>query len=302
MQQQRMNKQQTKLDSILEQVTGPDALVFSCKVFLYFLIMIAGCFFIIQDTGWQNAVGSVLIGSMFAHGVELSHQALHGTGFKSAKLSRCIGFIMCMPMLISFRAYQLSHLRHHAFVGTEDDTEFFEFNVLDKNTSLLRKLVSFTMLSHYFHFFSRVFDAARGITIYDYLPENLDKQCRREYLVMFAVLVMLVSASIYHGSQAIVFFWLVPLLFVAGPLHTIIELPEHIGCDQTTKSIYKNTRSIISNRIMTWFVNGNNYHVEHHMYPLVRPESAAIIHEHIKERISNKNSSYRDFIRTIFKA
>jgi len=294
--QYSIDKNKPSLEAVLEEASGANDRIFLRKIIIYVILLSTGFCLVQVENTLLLVLGVFLIGSMFAHGVELSHQLLHGTGFKSRKLSNIIGSIMCTPMLISFRSYQLCHLRHHAFVGTKDDTEFFEFNMLDENVSWGQKILSFTMITHYFTFCKRVYMSLIGESLFDFLPSKLDEQCRTQYLAMSAFIILIVLVSFLFNNTSVLFLWAIPLLLVAGPLHTLIELPEHSGCDQSTQSIYENTRSIDSNGFLTWFVNGNNYHVEHHQYPLVRPEHSSKLHQYIKPLIKNKSTSYRDFV------
>lgn len=297
MQQVHIDDTNSAITHILEPCSGPDSIAFSIKTLIYCALLSLGCILVLNSYFPINIIGYVLIGAMYAHGVELTHQALHGTGFKSQSSNRIVGFLMAMPMLISFRSYQLCHLRHHAFIGTRDDTEFFEFNILDKNAGILRRIASFTMISHYYEFIVRVAKSFAGKTLYDFLSEEHNRQCRTEYITIFTVLLIALIVSIIAGSSILIHLWLIPLVFVAGPLHTVIEFPEHFGCDQSTKCLYANTRSIKSNVLVTWFVNGNNYHVEHHQYPILRPEHAFLVHSLISTKILNKNESYMDFVK-----
>ncbi len=198
-------------------------------------------------------------------------------------------------MLVAYSNYQASHLVHHAKVGTEGDTEFFEFNTLDENTTWITKLSCFFLISHYFEFTKRLIKALSGKSISPKFNKLTNNKIRDEYLMMLTLIVVSVSVSIYFDSLSHLLVWLLPLCLIAAPIHTLIEFPEHFGCNNESEDIFENTRSIRASSFMVWYTNGNNYHVEHHMYPLVRPEKLSILHRRINSNIVNINVSYSEF-------
>ena len=72
-------------------------------------------------------VGFFVLGCMFAHAVELQHQCLHYSAFKSRRANRIIGVILGLPTLTSFHAYRRSHLEHHRKLGSAEDIPFFNY-------------------------------------------------------------------------------------------------------------------------------------------------------------------------------
>src|SRR5947199_6090306 len=64
---------------------------------------------VITTRGIVSVVGMVLLGLVYAHAVELQHQALHNTAFPSKRWNRFVGYFLGLPMLVSFSDYQYSH-------------------------------------------------------------------------------------------------------------------------------------------------------------------------------------------------
>ncbi|WP_265333407.1 fatty acid desaturase [Burkholderia cenocepacia] len=105
----------------------PSGVVFSLKLAVYVALIAHGMMFALSTLVILKIVGILLIGAMYAHGVELQHQALHYQGFRSKRLNMVFGVLLGMPMLVSFHAYQDSHLRHHRLLGTPENKEFFDY-------------------------------------------------------------------------------------------------------------------------------------------------------------------------------
>ena len=49
--------------------------------------------------------------------VLLMHEGMHGTLFRSPSCNRWVSVVLGFTVLMSFTAYQVMHLRHHAFLG-----------------------------------------------------------------------------------------------------------------------------------------------------------------------------------------
>ena len=81
------------------------------------------------------------------------------------------------------------------------------------------------------------------------------------------------------GTMLIVKLWFLPLLIFAEAAYFLIELPEHLGCDKTTRNVLQNTRTIVGSRFSRWLTNCNNLHVEHHIFPTLAMKYLVKVHE-----------------------
>jgi fatty acid desaturase len=210
----------------------------------------------------------MLLGVVFAHGLELTHEALHHNMFERNRYNRIVGFLTGAPMLVSYTHYRFQHLHHHRFIGTGKDKELFDYD-----PSSLRNPVAFISralnLSRVPRFFITLFEMWRG-----HYPEALTTDARRrdvlvEYTIIASVFVVAVLASVLRITDIFLILWFIPWLVFGEAFHFVIELPEHIGCDKNKRDIYINARTYRTNPIFRYIINGNNFHVEHHLYPYV---------------------------------
>lgn len=95
------------------------------KLLVYLLAVSLGVWLTTLQSVFFLAMGIVLLGVMYAHGVELQHQVLHGDGTGNRAIDRVAGIVLGAPMLVSYTHYQYTHLRHHRDLGTDRDKEFF---------------------------------------------------------------------------------------------------------------------------------------------------------------------------------
>lgn len=277
---------------------------FMLKFCIYLAVIFIGTLLTISDPVWTKLIGIFLLGAMFAHGVELQHQVLHAQGIKNRKGNEIIGIILGLPMLVSYADYKYSHLNHHKYLGTPQNKEYFDYGdqygTLNFDT-LFSLFSRFFMLQQYHGFIKKAFIAITFRDFEDTTPK-VSKQIRRDYLVILLFIIALATFSYFYNWEIIILLWLVPFVIVASPIHALIEMPEHFQCNTESTHQFSNTRSIKSNAFMTWFTNGNNFHVEHHMMPGLPIDRLHDLHAKINGRYENYSPTYRAFYREMFRS
>jgi fatty acid desaturase len=270
---------------------------FGRKMVVLLLLMAIGISFAVSQSIILSVVGIFLIGAMFAHAVELQHQCIHRTAFKNKFWNDLIGFLLGFPMLVSYSHYRANHLHHHRTLGTNENREFFQYSYSASDSWLTILFAAF----NFRRYLLIASDMKRAFSGESYEKINKELEHRRialEYKLLAGFASITTVMSVYQGSPLILKLWLFPLLFVAEPLHFLIELPEHFRCQTGDRSPLKNTRTIAAGRLLFWFTNGNNFHVEHHLYPQVQNDRLPDLHQMIRPSIEHLNESYLDFFKT----
>jgi fatty acid desaturase len=275
-----------------KDIGGNRNFIYLIKVLAWAILLAAGVVLFQCQALWAQIFGAVLAALMIAHGVELQHQALHQAGFHSRAANRIIGFFLGLPMLISHSHYKDRHLHHHRYVGTPQDSEFFQYSK-ENNSQILWFAANLLMLPHWLRVIRLMLAAVTGQSLGIVFNSRNSVAIRTEYVIFLVIFVIMIGARLVSGSAA----WtnIMLLVLLAAPIHTLIELPEHIHCDHDA-DIFKNTRSIQASRLVTWYTNGNNYHVEHHLAPYIIPERLHILNQKIRTKLKHHNNSYQEFI------
>ncbi|HVR10130.1 MAG TPA: fatty acid desaturase [Thermoanaerobaculia bacterium] len=287
-------------DLDLQELSRLRVLPFLSRVLLYLVLLVPAALLALSSAPAPALAGIVLVGLIYAHGVELQHQALHNSAFPSKSWNRFVGFLLGLPMLVSFSDYQHSHLRHHRLLGTRDDREFFNYGY-DRLTSLRPLLMHLFMLRHYRDVSRFIAGAAVGRTKPDIKPEAAGK-IRTEYQLMALCIVIAAVLSVVFHSTAALRLWLLPLL-IAVPAHALIELPEHWGEDHDSLDVRHNTRTISAGWFASWYTNGNNFHIEHHWLPSVPNHRFRELHSRIRDEIepdAGYGAFYRQFLAELY--
>lgn len=281
--------------------TSPrDRRVFVTKLFIALLLLGIGVFLATRDSAILVVAGVVVIGAMYTHLVELQHQCLHHSAFMGARSHRRVGFLLGLPMLVCFSHYRVRHLQHHRYLGTDQDTEFFGFDTRQPLTwgALCRGLFDYKRL------LDAGVDMARCWTrSWKYPQGQISDRMRghviTEYRAMSLVILAAVVACALGQWQLVLLLWVAPVLLVATPLHFLVELPEHIGCDSESQDVLRNTRSITGSWLSRWYTNGNNLHIEHHAAMTVPINRLPERHAAVMAVAKYTNRSYWEFYRAV---
>ncbi|MFE2923586.1 fatty acid desaturase family protein [Streptomyces goshikiensis] len=282
------------------KVTAADERTFIFKLLISYAIWALGAALSLSAWPWPlRVLGVVLTGAMYAHWLELQHQCLHHSAFRRARWHRIAGIPLGVPMLVSYSHYRVRHLQHHRYLGTDQDSEFFGFDSRQPVTwgALAREALAFSRLG------GAAMDIVRAWTgSWTYDTGQIAPARKREVVAEYKLFALPILAAVAlvalgHG-ELVLWVWLLPLL-VAVPLHFLVELPEHIMCDNTSTDVLRNTRSITGSWFSTWYTNGNNLHIEHHAAMVVPINQLRGRHDLTLTYAKHTSPSYPQFFRAI---
>jgi fatty acid desaturase len=283
------------------RVLRNDELVFVLKLAVALFIGCLGGFLALTSGFLGASIGVLLLAAVYTHMVELQHQCLHHSAFRRSSLHRPVGFLLGLPLLSAYSHYRVQHLQHHKYLGTPDDSEFFGFDTRAPLTwgALLRGTFSPARL---FQVAADVLKSCRGTWTYTMgqIADRARRQVVTEYrlFALWAVGAVVLSAA-GHG-HAVLTLWVLPLL-LSIPIHFLLELPEHVLCDNDSTDVLRNTRTISGSWFSQWFTNGNNFHVEHHAAMVVPINRLQERHQVAKEYAVHTDDSYVTFYMKIMR-
>jgi fatty acid desaturase len=270
------------------------------KLIIYFALLTSLSTGIILIHNWALILTfQLLLGITFAHGLELQHECLHQNFFRGKMLNRFFGFIFGVPMLVSYTHYRVQHLHHHRYLGTEKNAEIFDYDEssLKNFGAFIARAWNFARLPA---FFSTLFNLLRGNYPEVFSTAKVRKDVLIEYLILSSFFITVFSISVFGISLIPLKIWFMPWFLFGELFHFFIELPEHIYCNKNTTDVFLNTRSFETHPILSYIANGNNYHVEHHLYPSVAVHNLEKVHHVIRHRIKYLSLSYSDFFHSTF--
>lgn len=208
----------------------------------------------------------------------LMHDANHGLLSKNRVVNRWLGFVCGLPGLVSTSAYRSIHLEHHAHTGTEKDPDSIEQSA-KKSMPLV--------LFYYLFFF---------IGIYLYLPyvaiigfKKAKRRVRGQIILEYALILVAVGLAFWTVQTATLLkLWVFPLL-IGAQISNVRGLAEH-GLT-TSGNPFTDTRTITSNKFVSFMMSNLNYHLEHHLFPGVPWYNLPKLHDLLQDEYLKTGAS-----------
>jgi fatty acid desaturase len=102
------------------------------------------------------------------------------------------------------------------------------------------------------------------------------------------------------GASALPAMFIVLPRFYGGPLSQLFNLTQHAGMNEDVYDHRLNTRTVILNPVFSFLYANMNYHIEHHMFPMVPfyrlPELHELINADCPPAYSGLRAAYREIV------
>lgn len=229
------------------------------------------------------------------------HECGHGTAFKTPWMNEVLYQIASFMVLRSATPMRWSHTRHHTdtiIVGRDPEI------VMERPP--IWKIIIMQILHLYggprefYKFFLHCFG-------------KLDKE-EYVYIPLSEYRKTFLEARIYLLIYAAIFVWcwqvgsLLPAMLVGLPSFygmvfvLLFGMTQHLGLHEDVLDHRLNTRTIYMNPILRFLYWNMNYHVEHHMFPMVPYHALAELHEEIKGDCPPASSSFGSALKDVIVA
>jgi fatty acid desaturase len=196
------------------------------------------------------------------------HEMGHGTAFRTRWMNDVVYEIASFMQFRNSAAWRYSHARHHTdtiIVGRDPEIGMMRPPQL---ILMILGILGITTLPQVMAMFWRQAMGRFTPDEQDYLPESVRPR---------AVLVARVHLAIYAATVlACVLTWsLLPAFLIGLPrvfgvwMLVVYGLPQHAGLDEDVLDHRLNSRTVLMSWPLRFLYMNMNYHVEHHMYPMV---------------------------------
>ncbi len=210
------------------------------------------------------------------------HETGHGTAFKTDWMNNALYEIASFMVMRESTVWRWSHTRHHSdtiIVGR--DPEIAVPRPPDVKTIIL----SFFNLHSYPKYFRRIVLHSFGRMAAEektFIPEMEFPKVYRNARIYVAIYLAVIGLSIYTHSFLPLF--LVGFTnFFGAWLVVVYGLTQHAGLAENVLDHRLNCRTVYMNPIHRYLYWNMNYHVEHHMFPLVPYHRQRELHAAVKD-------------------
>lgn len=210
------------------------------------------------------------------------HETGHGTAFRTDWLNNLLYEISSFMVMRESVVWRWSHTRHHSdtiIVGRDPEIQ------VSRPPDLKAHFLSLFNISGYLGYFPGLIRHALGhITPEErtFIPESEFHKITRNARIILSLYALTLATSVWWQSWIPVFLIILPNFFGTW-LMIIHNTTQHAGLAENVLDHRLNCRTVhmpLPNRFIYWNMN---YHVEHHMFPLVPYHSLPRLHELIKE-------------------
>jgi len=253
---------------------------------------------------WWAVPAFFVYGTIYSSSDARWHELSHGTPFRTRWINDSLYHLSSFMTIREGYWWRWSHARHHTH--TYFQTRDPEIQVT-RPTKVLPIIVDFfgivgcSLEIHKVvrHAFGRV-DAATDA----FLPASEKPKMIWSSRIYLAVVVSTIALAIATRSVLPLMFVWTPR-FYGGWLHQLLGLTQHAGLAVNVKDHRLNTRTVHVNFVFRFLYLNMNYHLEHHLLPMVPFYALPRLHEAIKDQLPpaypNLYAVYREMLPALWK-
>jgi len=163
------------------------------------------------------------------------------------------------------------------------------------------------VLSDFLYLFSGATEAAKivrhalGIVTpgaRDFVPESEWSGMIRTSRIYVGLVVATLGLAVALGNPLPILFIFLPRFYGAW-FHQLCVLTQHAGLAEMVRDHRLNTRTVTMNRVCRFLYVNMNYHLEHHMFPMVPFHALPRLHHAIKAQTPPPYAGFLDAYREI---
>ena len=228
------------------------------------------------------------------------HECGHGTAFKTRWMNEIVYQMACFMIMREPTIWRWSHTRHHTdtiIVGRDPEIAAM------RPPAMLRILCNIFAAAHVWATMKNVILHASGRLSADersFVPESERHKVIRVARIWLAIhLSVIVLALSLQSWLPVMYVGVLPTMY-GGWLTIYFGISQHAGLADNVLDHRLNTRTIYMNPIFRFVYWNMNYHIEHHMFPMVPYHRLPALHEALKADLPKPYAStieaYREII------
>ena len=269
------------LKALSRRADGPGILHFGA----YFTILtgLAAMLVYTWGTWWAVAV-MLLYSAVWSFANAAGHEACHGTPFRNHTLNQTLLYI-CSWML-SWEPVSLKwvHARHHSYTSdVGNDAEYLLPNPV-RWADILSLAGGWNQVWHYNKELAQLTFGYANYFIRESVPASELPAVFRNARFFLLSYIAVIGLSVWMQTWLPVCLLLLPRA-VGAPVHGILRITQHGALATGVRDHRLTTRTMYLNPLLRFFYCNMNYHVEHHMFPMVPFHALKALHETVREQM-----------------
>jgi fatty acid desaturase len=260
-------------------------------------IVLFGCMFLFAGIGialWPSVWSApfwLAYGTLYGSAMDSRwHECGHGTAFKTRWMNDVVYQIASFCMIRNPVRWKWSHARHHTdtiIVGRDPEI------VAMRPPALTRIIANFVGILDSYHGLRLMLLNASGRLDPEeatFVPESEQPKLIRTARIWVVIYAATIALALATGS-------ILPLMVIGLPRlygawhHVMTGVLQHAGLAEDVIDHRLNSRTVYMNPISRFIYWNMNYHIEHHMFPMVPYHRLPDLHARIKHDLPAPNRS-----------
>lgn len=254
---------------------------------------------------WWSAPFWLIYGVLYASAMDSRwHECGHGTAFKTRWMNDALYQVACFCMMRNPVTWRWSHTRHHT------DTIIVGH---DPEIIAMRPAVVARLILNVFGIFELWGNGKTTLQlIFGHMPETtksfIPEQERPKAFLIARIwgVIYLAVAALALWMQSILPFMVIGLPILFGSWHMVMTgYMQHLGLAENVLDHRLNSRTVYVNPVSRFIYWNMNFHVEHHMFPMVPYHALPRMHDLVKHDMPPAHASilsaYREIIPALIK-
>lgn len=208
------------------------------------------------------------------------HECSHGTPFRTDWMNTVVYEVASFMVMRESVVWRWSHTRHHSdtiIVGRDPEIQ------IPRPTNLRALILGLFAIGVYQTYFPSLLRHAGGnMTDAEktFIPESEFPKVYRNARIILAIYAGVIASAFAFQSWIPIFLFVLPQFFGTW-LMIIHNTTQHAGLAENVLDHRLNCRTVHMNPISRFIYWNMNYHVEHHMFPLVPYHALPRLHKAI---------------------
>ena len=287
------------MKALMQRSDGPT--IRDTVIWLGSMIVLAGAAIYLWPSLWSVPV-------LLAYGVLYGsasdsrwHECGHGTAFRTRWMNDAVYQIASFMIMRNPVEWRWSHARHHTdtiIVGRDPEI------VAMRPPDLARILINLLGILDAYAAMKKMVINSLGILTGEertFIPQGERPKVVRVARIWLAIYAVTIGIAIYAGS-------ILPLMLIGLPRlygawhHVMTGVLQHAGLAENVLDHRLNSRTVYMNPVSRFIYWNMNYHVEHHMFPMVPYHALPKLHETIRHDLPPANSGILQAYREVWTA
>ncbi len=249
---------------------------------------------------WFFLLFFFIYSTIYTFGIANTHETVHRTAFKTRWLNELFCYISFFQLHSEPLSFRWSHTFHHSKTLQTEGEYDHEIEV-SRPTDLIRFFLKFIPLTDFFYIHQSSFvnitklafgkmSASNKITA----PKDQQKKITRNARYLLLIWFFIIFVSFYFSTFWPIFFYFLPP-FVGKPIHFAVNVTQHLAAKVDTKDHRLSTHTVILNPILSFYYWHMEYHIEHHMFPMVPSYNLKKLRKEIDNQLPQPFNGLIDF-------